>query len=235
MEIFATLYAVADTGNMQAACRDRVIVSKGHCVLAYYTVLWKMGLVKRMICFLLIKMEPDSMGIPIEIYSPGIEFSGGSLGLGVSYAVGVALASKRKGLDNKIYVIVGDGECDEGIVWEALMSILNFQLNNMVIIVDKNGYQLDGATDEVMNQYSLAQKFQAFGFDVDVVNGHSIEELYNVFTRESNNPRVIIANTVKANGISFLMNNKLAHHCILTLKKYNKAVEDIKAMYDGNE
>lgn len=235
MEIFATLYAVADTGNMQDVCRDRVIVSKGHCVLAYYTVLWKMGLVQENDLLSFDKNGTRFHGHPHRDLFSGIEFSGGSLGLGVSYAVGVALASKRKGLSNKIYVIVGDGECDEGIVWEAFMSILNFQLNNMVIIVDKNGYQLDGATDEVMKQYSLEQKFQAFGFDVDVVNGHSIEELYNVFTRESNNPRVIIANTVKANGISFLMNNKLAHHCILTLKKYNKAVEDIKAMYDGNE
>ena len=235
MEIFATLYAVADISNMQDVCRDRVIVSKGHCVLAYYTVLWKMGLVQEDDLLSFDKNGTRFHGHPHRDLFFGIEFSGGSLGLGVSYAVGVALASKRKGLNNKIYVIVGDGECDEGIVWEAFMSISHFQLNNIVIIVDRNKYQVDGLTVEVMDQYSLEQKFQTFGFDVDIVNGHSIEELYNVFMGESNNPRVIIADTVKANGISFLMNNKLAHHCVLTLKKYNRAVEDIKAMYDGDK
>lgn len=235
MEIFATLYALANVKDMNDVSRDRVIVSKGHCVLAYYTVLWKLGFLNEDDLLSFDKNGTKFHGHPHRNLSLGLEFSGGSLGLGISYAVGVALASKQREIDHKIYVILGDGECDEGIVWEALMSISNFKLNNVVIIIDKNGYQLDGMTHEVMNQYSLEQKFQSFGFDVDVVNGHSIEDLYTSFTKSSDSARVIIANTVKANGISFLIDNKMAHHCVLSPKKYDRAAQDIKAMYDGKE
>lgn len=235
MEIFATLYALVNISNMQDVHRDRVIVSKGHCVLSYYTALWKQGILKEDDLLSFDKNGTKLHGHPHRNLSLGLEFSSGSLGLGISYAVGVALACKRNGLDNKIYVILGDGECDEGIVWEAMMSISNFQLNNIVVIVDRNGYQLDGATDEIMNQYSLEDKFHAFGFDVDIVNGHSVKELYNSFTKPADTVKAIIANTVKANGISFLMNNKIAHHCVLSPKKYDRAVEDIKVMYDGKE
>jgi len=234
MEIFSTLYAVAKVGNMQDIHRDRIIVSKAHCVLAYYTALWKLGLINDEDLLSFDKNGTKFHGHPHRDLSFGLEFSGGSLGLGISYATGVAIASKRKNLGNKVYVVLGDGECDEGIVWEALMSISNFQLDNIVIVVDRNGYQLDGPTSEIMNQFSLEQKFQAFGLDVDVVNGHSIEELYCSFMKQSNKARVIVANTFKANGISFLMNNKIAHHCVLSPKKYEKAVEDIK-MYYGKE
>ena len=235
MEILATLYAVANIGNSQDIHRDRVIVSKGHCVLAYYTALWKAGLVKEEDLLSFDKNGTQFHGHPHRNLSFGIDFSGGSLGLGISYAVGVAMACRQKGIDNKIYVILGDGECDEGIVWEALMSISNFRLNNIVAIIDRNGFQVDGPTVEVMNQFSLEQKFQSFGFEVSVVNGHSVAELYNVFTKVSHNSRVIIADTVKANGISFLLNNKIAHHCVLSPKKYDKAIEEIKTQYYGKE
>ena len=235
MEIFATLYAVANIKDMQDVRRDRIIVSKGHSVLAYYTALWKLGFIKEDDLFSFDKNGTNFHGHPHRNLSFGIEFSAGSLGLGISYATGVAIASKQKKLDNKIYVILGDGECNEGIVWEALMSISNFHLNNIVIIVDRNGYQLDGQTNEIMNLCSLEKKFDAFGFDVDVVNGHSVEELYDSFMKSSDTARVIVADTIKANGISFLMNNKIAHHCVLSPKKYEQAVEDIKAMYYGKE
>lgn len=235
MEIFATLYAVAKIDNTGDVCRDRIVVSKGHCVLAYYTALWKRGFIKEEDLLSFDKNGTLFHGHPHRNLLNGIEFSGGSLGLGLSYAVGVALACAQKGFNNKIYVIVGDGECDEGIVWEALMSISNFKLNNIVVIVDKNGFQLDGPTIEVMNQFSLEQKFQSFGFYVDTVDGHSVKDLYEVLIKEVNAPRVIIAHTVKANGISFLMNNKMSHHCVLSPKKYDRAVDDIKAMYNGKE
>ena len=235
MEIFATLYAVANTGDMHDVHRDRIIVSKGHCVLAYYTALWKMGFLNEEDLLSFDKNGTKFHGHPHRDLSSGIEFSAGSLGLGISYATGVAIASKQKKLNHKIFVILGDGECNEGIVWESLMSISNFHLNNIVVIVDRNGYQLDGQTTEVMNLYSLEKKFDAFGFNVDVVNGHSVEELYDSFMKSTDTARVIIANTIKANGISFLMNNKMAHHCVLSPKKYDQAVEDIKAMYYGKE
>ena len=233
MEIMASLYEVVNIPSMEAVERDRIILSKGHGVLALYTALWKKGYISDTE---LSTFETDGTqfhGHPHRNLEKGIEFSGGSLGLGLSYAVGVAKACKLKGLDNTIYVILGDGEMDEGIVWESLMSIVHFHLNNMVIIIDKNGYQLDGPTDEVMELNNIKEKLVAFGFDVDVVNGHSIEELLSFLPKKSEKPRAIVAETTKAHGISFLENNKMSHQCVLTKKKYEQAVEEIKNSYDG--
>ena len=233
MEIMAALYEVANIPSMKDVSRDRIIVSKGHGVLAYYTALWKKGYVTEEE---LATFETDGTqfhGHPHRNLQKGIEFSGGSLGLGLSYAVGVAKACKMKGYDNTIYVLIGDGEMDEGIVWESFMSIAHFSLDNMVIVVDKNGYQLDGPTEEIMGLKSIEKKLEAFGFDVDTVDGHSIEELLNVLPKKTGNPRAIVANTIKAHGISFLENNKMSHQCVLTKKKYEQAVEEIKKAYNG--
>lgn len=231
MEILATLYEIANVNNMKAENRDRIIVSKGHCVLAYYTVLWQKGMITEEELSTFDKNNTKFHGHPHRQLEKGIEFSAGSLGLGLSYAVGVALSCKRKSLTNRLYVLVGDGECNEGIVWESLMSIKNFQLDNMTIIIDRNGYQLDGPTSEIMNQFSLEDKFISFGFEVKTINGHSIEELYDELIIKDNSSKVIIADTVKANGISFLENNKFAHQTALTQKKYLQALEEIKNAY----
>lgn len=233
MEIMRSLYAVANIPSMKDESRDRIIVSKGHGVLAYYTTLWKLGYISDTD---LDTFETDGTlfhGHPHKNLDKGIEFSGGSLGLGVSYAVGVAKACKMKGLGNTIYVLLGDGEMDEGIVWEALMSINNFGLNNLTLIVDRNNYQLDGPTVEIMKLNPLEDKLTAFGFDVEVIDGHSIESLVEILPKKSDKPRAIIANTVKANGISFLVNNKISHQCTLSKKKYEQAIDDIKSSYDG--
>lgn len=233
MEIVTALYEVANIPSMYDPKRDRIIMSKGHAVLALYTALWKKGFISDEE---LATFETDGTqfhGHAHKNIEKGIEFSGGSLGLGLSYAVGIAKACKMKGLDNTIYVILGDGEMDEGIVWESLMSINHFNLNNMVIIVDKNGYQLDGPTDEIMGLSSVEKKLEAFGLDVETVNGHSIEELVTVLPMKTGKPRAIVANTIKAHGISFLENNKMSHQCVLTKKKYEQAVEEIKSAYHG--
>ncbi|MCF0220119.1 MAG: transketolase [Muribaculaceae bacterium] len=231
MEILAALYSVANVKDMNSEARDRIIVSKGHGVLALYTALWQHGFIteEELLTF-------DTNGTKFHGHAhrrieKGIEFSGGSLGLGISYAVGVAMACKRKGLNNKVYVLVGDGECDEGIVWEALMSISHHKLDNIVVIVDRNKYQLDGPVAEIMNNASLEAKFEAFGFNVDVVDGHNIDQLLEAYKKDCEGPRAIIADTVKAHGISFLENNKMSHHCSLTKKKYEAAVEEIKNAY----
>lgn len=233
MEIMTALYEIAKIPSMDNAARDRIIMSKAHGVLALYTALWKKGYISEEE---LSTFETDGTqfhGHPHKNLEKGLEFSGGSLGLGLSYAVGVAKACKMKGLDNTIYVVVGDGEMDEGIVWESMMSIAHFGLDNMVVIVDRNGYQLDGPTDEVMGMGSIESKLLAFGFDVDAVDGHSIEQLMNVLPKKSGKPRAVVANTVKAHGISFLENNKMSHQCVLSKKKYEQAVEDIRRTYDG--
>lgn len=233
MELMACLYEVANIPSMADESRDRVILSKGHGVLALYTALWKKGLMAEED---LATFETDGTlfhGHAHRNLEKGIEFSGGSLGLGISYAVGVAKACMDKGLNNRIYVILGDGEMDEGIVWEALMAISNFGLNNVTIIVDRNQYQLDGPTAEIMNLLSVEDKLKAFGYEVETVDGHSILALLDTLGKSSDNPRAIVANTIKANGISFLMNNKMSHQCALPRKKYDLAVEEIKQAYDG--
>lgn len=231
MEILAALYNTANITDMQNECRDRVIISKGHCVLALYTVLWQHGLMTEDDLRTFDADGTEFHGHAHRNLSKGIEFSGGSLGLGVSYAVGVAMACKRKNLNNTIYALVGDGECDEGIVWESLMSIAHYKLDNVVIIVDRNKYQLDGPVKDIMNNESLESKFNAFGFDVEVVNGHDIGALLEAYKKTSPCPRAIIADTVKAHGISFLENNKLSHQCVLTKKKYDAAVQELMCAY----
>lgn len=233
MEIMRCLYEVANIPSMQDEHRDRIIMSKGHGVLALYTALWKKGLMTEAD---LASFETDGTSFHGHAHrnlEKGIEFSGGSLGLGISYAAGVAKACKNKGFENRIYVILGDGEMDEGIVWEALMSIVNFELNNVTIIVDRNQYQLDGPTDDIMKLFSIEEKLKAFGYEVETVDGHSIPNLLEVLPKSSDKPRAIVASTVKANGISFLVNNKMSHQCALPRKKYEMAVEEIKKAYDG--
>lgn len=235
MEILASLYACANI-DVEDENRDRVIVSKGHCVLALYTALWQKGLIADDELLTFDKNGTAFHGHPRRNVSKGLEFSSGSLGLGLSYAVGVAMACKQHELQNTIYVLLGDGECDEGIVWEALMSIAHYKLNNMVLIVDRNGYQVDGPTRETLNIDSLEEKMKAFGLEVTTLNGHDVEALTEELSRKNlASSRVIIADTIKANGISFLVNNKMSHHCALTKKKYEQAVEEIKAEYHGME
>lgn len=233
MEIMRCLYEVANIPSMQDEHRDRIIMSKGHGVLALYTALWKKGLMAEEDISTFETNGTSFHGHAHRNLEKGIEFSGGSLGLGISYAVGVAKACKNKELGNRIYVIVGDGEMDEGIVWEALISIVNFGLNNVTIIVDRNQYQLDGPTKNIMNLLSVEDKLTSFGYEVETVDGHSIQDLLGVLSKSSDKPRAIVANTIKGNGISFLVNNKISHQCVLSKKKYDLAVEEIKKAYNG--
>ena len=231
MELFAALYEVANIADPTAEDRDRIIVSKGHCVLSYYTALWKKGFISEDDLDSFDRNGTNFHGHPHRELEKGMEFSAGSLGLGMSYAVGVAMACKDKKLGNRIFVMLGDGECDEGIVWESLMSISNFGLDNVTVIVDRNKYQLDGITDDIMNLFSLEEKFKAFGFDVQTVDGHDVGAIADALAKEGEKPAVIIADTIKANGISFLENNKMSHHTPLTGKKHAQAVEEIKQAY----
>lgn len=233
MEIMRCLYEVANIPSMQDEHRDRIIMSKGHGVLALYTALWKKGLMTEEDLATFETNGTSFHGHAHHNLEKGIEFSGGSLGLGISYSVGVAKACKDKELGNRIYVILGDGEMDEGIVWEALMSIVNFGLNNVTIIVDRNQYQLDGPTNEIMNLLSVQDKLTSFGYEVETVDGHFIPDLLEVLGKSSDKPRAIVANTIKGNGISFLVNNKISHQCVLPKKKYELAVEEIKKAYNG--
>ena len=230
MEIFSVLYTTANVRDMKAEDRDRIIVSKGHCVLSYYTALWQYGYITEEELNTFDTDGTHYHGHPSRNLEKGIEFSAGSLGLGLSYAVGVGIACKKKGLKNRIYVVVGDGECDEGIVWEALMSISHYKLDNMTIIIDHNKYQLDGEIKDVMELSSLTEKMSAFGMEVISANGHSCEELTGALQVKASKPCVVIADTIKGNGVSFLINNKMAHQCPISRKQYEKAVSELEEL-----
>ena len=230
IEIFATLYGEVmhiDSANPYDEERDRLVVSKGHCVLAYYTALCKAGFLS----------EEDLRHFEINgsflhghatrNIQRGVEFSGGSLSMGMSFAVGEALACKQKGLKNRVFVVVGDGECDEGLIWEAAMAAANFRLNNLIVIVDQNQLQYDGLTQTVMNQLSLSEKFKAFGFDTTEVDGHNCEELSKALQYLSDRPQCIIAKTIKGKGVSFMEGKKEWHHATLNKEQYEQAQKEV--------
>lgn len=152
--------------------------------------------------------------------------------MGMSFAVGQALACKKKNLSNRVFVLLGDGECDEGLVWEAAMSAANYKLNNLTVIVDRNQLQYDGPTSQVMNQIDLADKFRAFGFDTVVVDGHSVDELTLALSKKTDNPICVIADTVKGKGVSFMEGNKKWHHSELSKEQYEQAVKEVENVRD---
>ena len=231
MEIYSVLYSgILNVGknSLHSDNRDRIIASKGHGVLAQYTALWEAGLLTEEELDTFDKNGTHFYGHPCRNLDKGIEFSAGSLGLGISFGVGVALSCKNKGLDNRIVIVIGDGECNEGIVWEAIMTAVNYQLSNLTLIVDRNKYQLDGPTDEIMKMSPLENIFKTFGLAVDVVNGHDCEELTQVIEKRYDMPNVIIADTIKAHGISFLENNKMSHQCSITKKQYEQAKTELE-------
>ncbi len=235
IEIFAALYGGIlkyDVNHPEDENRDRLVVSKGHCVLAYYSALNAVGFMSQED---LDGFEVDGQhlhGHAFRNLEKGIEFSGGSLSMGMSFAVGQALACKKKCLSNRVFAIVGDGECDEGLIWESAMAASNYKLNNFVVIIDCNKLQYDGLTKEVMDNNSLADKFKAFGFDAIEVNGHDVDELTKALSRQSEKPMCVVAHTIKGKGASFAEGQREWHHHTLSEEEYSQArkeVEDGKA------
>lgn len=230
VEIFACLYGGimnVNSKHYDDANRDRLIISKGHCVLPYYSALRETGfLTNDDISGFEVNGSPLH-GHATRDITKGMEFSGGSLGLGMSYAVGVALSAKLDALPYHVYVIVGDGECNEGIVWEALMSASHYGLNNLTVIVDHNKLQYDGSVSTVMNMGDLKVKFDAFGCQTIEVDGHNVEELCDAFNRKSETkPNAIIAHTVKGKGVSFMENKKEWHHGVLSKDQFDIAMSE---------
>lgn len=207
--------------------RDRFILSKGHAAMALYAILEQKGF--------LTKEETDTFGTngasfyahAIRDVSKGIEFSGGSLSLGLSFGVGVALSCKRKASNNRVVVLVGDGECDEGLVWESAMAAGNYMLSNMTVIVDCNGMQSDGKKSDIMNHFSIADKFRSFGFEVFEIDGHNYKAIEDSFEQyHTSKPKAIIAHTIKGKGISFMEENPDWHHGILTKAMFDVAIAE---------
>lgn len=230
IEIVAVLYLCVmkmDKDRLTADDRDRLILSKGHGVPAFYGVLKYLGIVNEDDLKTFKTRDARLFGHPNMNPEMGVEFSSGSLGQGLSQGVGVALALKKKKMDAHVYVVMGDGECDEGSVWEAAMSASKFDLDNLMVIVDKNHIQYDGDTENVMPLASLEEKFNSFGWDVVRTDGHDLQKCYAAFSNKSEKPILVIADTVKGKGISFMENQSGWHHGKLTKSQSEAAWKEL--------
>lgn len=217
VEILTTLYfdvMTTDPARPEAPDRDRFLLSKGHAAPALYCALAHRGYFDRSLLPTLRSLGSPLQGHPHMQMLPGLDCSSGSLGQGLSIANGLALAAKKQGRSYRTYCLLGDGEVQEGQIWEAAMTAAQFGLDNVCAIVDCNGVQLDGTTAEIMNVEPLGDKFRAFGWNVIDVDGHDLEALrlaFGLAAATKGRPTVLIAKTVKGKGVSF-MENKCGWH-----------------------
>jgi len=194
--------------------RDRFILSKGHAAPLLYATLAECGYFPVDELVTLRQMDSRLQGHTDRTVTPGVEMSAGALGQGLSFAIGVALAGRLNLQDYRVYVLLGDGECDEGQVWEGAMAAAHFKVDNLVAIVDNNGQQIDGWNRDVMNLDPFPMKWQAFGWQVIEVDGHDLAQLIQAFDQAKlvkGQPTVIIAHTIKGKGVSFMENNPDFH------------------------
>ena len=218
-----------DLNNYNNEKRDRFILSKGHACLVLYSALLEKKIINWDQASKFEKDNSDFPGHPVKNLDIGIEFSTGSLGMGIGLAIGVALGLRQKKHTNKIFVLLGDGECNEGSVWEGLMTINHHNLKNITIIVDKNNFQQTGKTEEIITNPNLKEKFNSFGINTEEIDGHSLKEINSAFLNsiKSDEPSAIIANTVKGHGIKLFENDNKWHHSILTKELYEECLKNL--------
>ncbi len=210
--------------------RDRYVHSKGHAVEALYVVLADRGFYPLEKLETMERSGAHWVGHPTRKV-PGIEHNTGALGHGLSVAVGMALAAKKSGHDYRVFALLGDGELTEGSVWEASMSASFYRLDNLVAVVDRNGLQITGPTEDVMALEPLAERFRAFGYAVRTVDGHDIPALLDVFSQapfEAGKPSLILAQTVKGKGVSFIENAVGWHHRVPTAEELEAALAELE-------
>ncbi len=220
-----------DAGNPEWEDRDRLVLSKGHACPALYATLAEVGFFKEELLWSLRKLGSPLQGHPDSKKLPGIEASTGSLGNGISQAVGMALAAKVLKKHYKVFCIVGDGEMQEGLVYEALMAAGHYRLSNLIVIVDNNGLQIDGQCGDVMNIYPLKEKFEAFNFRTYEISGHLYKSLIDTLVTAKRNvvsPTAIIARTVKGMGVSFMANKVEYHGVAPSDEELEKALKELK-------
>ena len=215
--------------NFNSIDRNRYVQSKGHTVEALYTVLCDNNFFTEEDLSTLNKFNSHFIGHPTRKI-PGIEHNTGALGHGLSVAVGMAIGFKLDNKPFKVYTLLGDGELSEGSIWESLLSASKYKLDNLVIIIDRNGLQITGKTEEVNPIEPLIDKFLSFGLNIQEVNGNSVSELNKVFNEipfNNNQPSLIIANTIKGKGVSFIENQVVWHHKLPSDEEYNKAIKEL--------
>jgi transketolase len=238
VEVMAVLYGHVlrfKVGQPRWEERDRFILSKGHGVLGYFPALLVAGIISEDTFKTFKTNESDLIAHPVMNLDLGIESSNGSLGQGLSMGVGIAVAAKKKKSDFKVYVYMGDGECNEGSVWEAVMSAAQLGLDNLTAVVDYNKLQSDGDSRQIMDLADLAGKFKSFGWDVHEIDGHDIAQIVNAFEAPlvSGRPRMLVAHTVKGKGVSFMENNNEWHHNRLTKANYDLALAELGVSLEG--
>jgi transketolase len=220
-----------DPANPRWAERDRFILSKGHAAPILYSALVERGYFAVEELATLRTLGSCLQGHCDMTATRGVEMSSGSLGQGLSFGIGIALAGRLDARDYRVYVLMGDGECDEGQVWEAAMASAHFKLDNLVAIVDHNELQIDGWNRDVMNLEPLAEKWKAFGWHAIEVNGHELSQLISAFDKAKlvkGKPTVIIAHTIKGKGVSFMENNVDFHGKAPTPAEMERALEELK-------
>lgn len=233
-DIIAVLYFYElniDEKNPKWEDRDRCVLSKGHCVPALYSALALRGYFDLDKLITLRKLNADLQGHPDMNKVPGIDMSTGSLGQGISTAVGMAIAGKLDNKNYRVYTILGDGEIEEGQVWEAAMSASKYKLDNLCVVVDNNNLQIDGTIEEVMSSYPIDEKFKSFGFEVITIDGNDIEQIEKAFEKAKTikgKPTCIIAKTIKGKGVSFMENAVEWHGKAPNEELYNKAMEELQ-------
>ena len=212
--------------------RDRLGLSKGHCTPALYSALAARGYFPQEELSTFRDINSHLSGHAEMNHVKGVDMSTGSLGQGFSAAVGMALAGKLDKKDYRVYAILGDGEIQEGQIWEAAMAAGNYQLNNLCAIVDNNNIQIDGTIEEIMSPYPIDKKFEAFKFNVVTCDGHDMQSICRAFAearKETEKPTVIIAKTIKGKGVSFMENNNEWHGNDPNTEQYLKAAAELDA------
>ncbi len=233
-EIVAVLYwheMRVDPANPQWDDRDRLVLSKGHSVPVVYAALARKGYFDRSILRSYRTRGSILQGHPDYRKTPGLDISSGSLGQGLSVALGMALGGRCQKRNYNVYALMSDGELDEGMVWEAAMAAAHYRVGTLTAIVDNNGLQVDGPIEKVMNPHPIDEKFKAFGWEVVTINGHDVEELLAAFERRKafpDKPFAIICKTIKGRGVSF-MEGKIEWHCTaIDEEHYRTAMKDLE-------
>lgn len=220
-----------DEKNPHWEQRDRLVLSKGHCSPALYSCLANKRYFDKEELQTFRNIESKLQGHPDMNKVPGVDMTSGSLGQGLSVANGMAISAKLDSKDYRVYCILGDGEIEEGQIWEAAMASCKYKLDNLCVIVDNNNLQIDGTIEEVMSSYPIDEKFRSFGFQVINIDGHDIDEIIKAFEvakNIKNKPTCIIAKTTKGKGVSFMENQVGWHGKAPNEEQYNQAMEELR-------
>ena len=221
-----------DPSNPKWEDRDRFVLSKGHVCPIQYAALATLGYFPEDVLHTLRQEGSILQGHPDMKRCPGIDISTGSLGQGLACAVGMAIAGKNDKKDYRVFAVVGDGECQEGEIWEAAQTANKYQLDNLIVFVDNNNLQIDGSTDEVMPNINLGKKFEAFGFEVHEIDGHNMEQIVRTLDelrmKKNHKPKCIFAHTIKGKGVSYMENQCGWHGVAPKQEEYEQAMQELE-------